>query len=195
MPHDQKPMRSLERYRLIFWVAAVIGCRRQAAPTTATELQSPHPLSRPSATSTDRAAPPSVPDPPEGLRSPDGRPWTGAERVDADVVRVKTLRAAFVQANEIRCANIVRSRTAPVPMDLDPWLVSGDLVETDELSARSVVARLIIADEIRARIIRKVRIPHRWEGAGGPSPVRNRVTAIEELAAPVADPVFRSTLK
>ena len=46
-------------------------------------------------------------------------------------------------------------------MDLDPWLVSGDLVETDELSARSVVARLIIADEIRARIIRKVRIPHR----------------------------------
>ena len=183
-------MRSLEKYRLIFCVAAVIGCRRQAAPATATELQSPHPLSRPSSTSTDHAAPPSVPGPPEGLRSPDGRPWTGAERVDADVVRVKTLRAAFVQANEIRCANIVRSRTAPVPMDLDPWLVSGDLVETDDLWARSVVARLIIADEIRVKILRKVRTPHRWEGAGGPSPVRNRVTAIEELAGPLKDPTF-----
>ena len=49
-------------------------------------------------------------------------------------------------------------------MDLDPWLVSGDLVETDELWARSVVARLIIADEIRVKILRKVRTPHRWDG-------------------------------
>ena len=75
-------------------------------------------------------------------------------------------------------------------MDLDPWLVSGDLVETDDLWARSVVARLIIADEIRVKILRKVRTPHRWEGAGGPSPVRNRVTAIEELAGPLKDPTF-----
>ena len=188
-------MRSLAKYRLILWVAGVIGCRRPVPPATATQAQAevkspPHPQFRPDAISTDRAAPPSTPGPPEGLRSPDGRPWMGAERVDADVVRVKTLRAAFVQANEIRCANIVRFRTAPVPMDLDPWLVSGDLVETDDLRARSVVAHLIIADEIRAKIIRKVKTPHRWAGAGGPSPVRNRVTAIEELAAPIKDPAF-----
>ena len=134
----------------------------------------------------DRAAPPSS----KGLRSPDGRPWTGAERVDADVIRVTTLTALFVEANEIRCANIVRSQTAPVPKDVDPWLVSGDLVETDDLLAHSVVARLIIADEIRAKVLRKTKLPHRWSGAGGPSPVRNRVTAIKELTVPAENPAF-----
>ena len=61
-------------------------------------------------------------------------------------------------------------------MDLDPWLVSGDLVETDELWARKVVARLIIADEIRVKILRKVRTPHRWA-----EPVNESETAVVRI--------------
>jgi hypothetical protein len=107
-----------------------------------------------------------------GLHSPDGRPWSGVERVEADVIRVTTLTALFVQANEIRCPHIVRSSSVPVQKDIGPWQVEGDLVETDALKAYAVSERLIIADEVRAMVIKKLTKPHRWAGAGGSSPVR-----------------------
>jgi hypothetical protein len=170
------------------WLAlgllTVLGCHKATVPAQVVEAG---PLREASAQS---AAPAPRADE-GGLHSPDGQPWSGAERVDADVIRVTTLTALFVEANEIRCPHIVRSKSVPVQKDIGPWQVEGDLVETDALKAHSVSARLIIADEIQAVVIKELTTPHRWAGAGGASPVRNRVSPVKGMEAPSAEaPVF-----
>lgn len=111
----------------------------------------------------------------------------GAERVDADVIRVITLTALSVEANEIRCPRVLRSSSVAVEKDIGPWQVEGDVVETDALRAHAVTARLIVADEIQAVVIKKLAKPHRWAGAGGASPVRNRVTLVKGFMAPTTE--------
>jgi hypothetical protein len=64
-------------------------------------------------------------------------------RADADVVRVTTLRAAFAEANEIRCVKIVRSQAAPVDMNLDD--ASGDATYPHEVRR---VARRYLSNEV-----------------------------------------------
>jgi hypothetical protein len=185
----------LKKYRLIFSVITLAGCHRQTGSLGTSEVPSPRPQSPPDSMATVPARAPGsptrpVPSPPSGLRTPDGEPLWAAEKVDANVIRVTSLSALLIEANEIRCPHVIQSSSVPVRKDTGPWQVEGDLVEADVLSAHSVSARLIIADEIRAKVIRKVKTPHRWSGAGGPSPVRNRVTAIKALMVPPGHPTF-----
>ncbi len=179
----EKRVRFPRRYLVMFCLLAAGGCRRETANIVGTPVPAPQLQPRP-------ASPAPSPPTPEPLRSPDGRPWAGAERVDADVVRVRSLSALLVEANEIRCPHVVRTSGPAVKKDIDPWRVEGDLVETDALVAHTVSARLIIADEIRAMVVRKLEHPHHWAGGGGPSAVRNRVSAIPELTVPAEDPSF-----
>jgi hypothetical protein len=178
---------------LVFWIVTVLDCQRVAAPVPAIQASLDQARSVDAVpalvTATKVATPPMSPDHGD-LHTPDGRPWSGAERVDADVIRVKTLIALFVEANEIRCPHVIQSKSVPIQKDIAPWQVEGDLVETDVLVAHSVAARLIVADEVRAEVIRTLTTPHRWRGIGGPSQVRNRVTHIEALMVPKEDPVF-----
>jgi hypothetical protein len=61
----------------------------------------------------------------------------------------------------------------------------------DALKAHSVHARLIIADEIEAMIVKEIKKPYRWSGADGAHPVRNRVTLVKGWEAPSTEtPVF-----
>jgi hypothetical protein len=182
---------------LVLGLVAALGCQRAPvaglAPPAVPPLVPAAPVAAapPRATAVVAATPPSPRPSAPGIQSPDGRLWRGAERVDADVIRVTTLTALHVEANEIRCPSIVRSKSLPVPKDIGPWQVEGDLVETDALTAHSVSARLIIADEIQANVVDKLAKPHRWAGAGGPAPVRNRVTLAKGRQAPSsADPAF-----
>jgi hypothetical protein len=153
-------------------LAAILGCHRSAS-----EIRTKAVVTEPET----RVSNPSPP------TTPDGRPLSGVERVDADTIRVKTLVALGVEANEIDCPHVVRSASAPVPKDVGPWQLEGDLVETDFLLAHTVSARLIVADEIQARTVTKVAQPHLWAGAGGPAPIRNRVRLAPGFQAPSAN--------
>ena len=80
------------------------------------------------------------------VRTFNGMTWISGERVDADVVHTKKLAALFVEANEIRCPRVIRSKSASVPKDIKPWLIEGDVVEVDQIRAHSVSARIIVAE-------------------------------------------------
>ena len=125
-----------------------------------------------------------------GVRTHDGTTWVWGERVDADVVHAKRVAALLVEANEIRCPRVIRSESASVPKDINPWLIEGDVVEVDEIWAHSVSARIIIADEIDAIVVKHLDKPHRWAGAGGATPVHNRVTVMKDLVPSDEVPVF-----
>jgi hypothetical protein len=116
--------------------------------------------------------------------------WVSGERVDADVIRVKRLKALLVEANEIRCPDVVRSKGAPVAKDLAPWRIEGDIVEVDRLNAHTVSARLIIADSIYAVIVRRLAKTHHWAGEGKAPQVRNRVTVIKDREPSLEVPSF-----
>jgi hypothetical protein len=173
-----------------FLIAA--GCR-VAAPGAAADAAASR-AAMPAADaegSADRATRgPAAPSDDVGVRTFDGMTWASGERVDADVVRAKKLTALLVEANEIRCPRVVRSKSAAVPKDIKPWQIEGDVVEVDHLEAHTVSARLIVADEIYAVIVKKLTKPHRWGGAGGATPVRNRVTIMKGRAPSDEVPVF-----
>lgn len=124
------------------------------------------------------------------VRTFNGLTWISGERVDADVVHTKKLAALFVEANEIRCPRVIRSKSASVPKDIKPWLIEGDVVEVDEIKAHSVSARIIVADEIDAIVVKRLDKPHRWAGAGGATPVHNRVTIMKDRVPSDEVPVF-----
>jgi len=192
---NSEPSKIIRRktWWLVFSGVAFLSCQRVAAPVPAIQVSLAQPPSMDAMsapiTATRVAPPPSSPDRAD-LHSPDGRPWSGAERVDADVIHVKTLIALFVEANEIRCPRVIRSDSVPIQKDIAPWQVEGDLVETDVLVAHVVTARMIVADSVRAKVIRKFTKPHHWAGMGGPVQVRNRVSPIKALMVPKEDPVF-----
>ncbi len=172
-------------------VTAALGCQRTAARADGT----PRPAQiAPDASRTDvRPVAPAASAAPAEERPPPAEKLAshGAERVEADVVRVKTLEALLVEANEIRCPHVVRSKFPPVQKEMEPWQLEGDLVEADRLKAHVVVARLVIADEIEAMVVKKAAKPYRWPGAGGSQTVRNRVTLVKGAEAPTsAAPVF-----
>jgi hypothetical protein len=98
--------------------------------------------------------------------------------------------ALLVEANEIRCSRVIRSKSASVPKNIEPWLIEGDVVEVDEIMAHSVSARIIVADEIDAIVVKHLGKPHRWAGAGGATPVHNRVTVMKDLIPSDEVPVF-----
>jgi hypothetical protein len=197
-PVPTRTSRRDEQRWLVLGLVAALGCQRAMAPVPAAAAAPPAPSppsaaapARDAAIPTAHSTPPSPRPDHGGPQSPDGRPWQGAEKVDADVIRVTTLTALYVEANEIRCPHVIRSKSVPIQKDIGPWQLEGDLVETDALKAHSVSARLIIADEIQAMVVKKLTKPHRWTGAGGAAPVRNRVTLVKGLMAPsAADPVF-----
>ena len=85
---------------------------------------------------------------------------------------------------------MVRSKSASVPKDIEPWLIEGDVVEVDQIMAHTVSARLIVADEIDAIVVKRLHKPHRWAGAGGATPVHNRVTVMKDLIPSAEVPVF-----
>jgi hypothetical protein len=175
-------------------LVSVTSCHTTAPPRPVTESATPTPdaaivgRAGPDAGAASSKVQASADD--IGVRSHAGRTWVSGERVDADVVHVKRLAALIVEANEIRCPHVVRSRSPSVRKELEPLLIAGDLVEVDELEAHAVSARLIIADEIRAVVIRHLSDTHRWAGAGGGAPVRNRVTRTTSRAAGLEVPSF-----
>lgn len=103
---------------------------------------------------------------------------SNVEWVDADVIRVRTLDAVSVEANEIRCPRIVH-RMGGVALDMGWRRLEGDVVEMDKLYAHHVTARLIIAEQITALAIRRrpKSKTYRWGGSGGE--VRNRVVSVD----------------
>ena len=135
-------------YDILFGLLTVSGCQKTAPGPVAGATVSGSASSAGTAAAADggadvRRASASYHD--VGVRTHDGTTWVWGERVDADVVHAKRVAALFVEANEIRCPRVIRSKSASVPKDINPWLIDGDVVEVDELWAHSVSARIIIA--------------------------------------------------
>lgn len=105
---------------------------------------------------------------------------SNVEWVDADVIRVKSIDAISVEANEIQCPRIVHAMGG-VAKDMGWRRLEGDVVEMDELYAHHVTARLIIAEQITALVIRRrpKSKTYRWGGAGSGAEVRNRVVSVD----------------
>ena len=180
-------------YDILFGLLTVSGCQKTAPGPVAGATVSGSASSAGTAAAADggadvRRASASYHD--VGVRTHDGTTWVWGERVDADVVHAKRVAALFVEANEIRCPRVIRSKSASVPKDINPWLIDGDVVEVDELWAHSVSARIIIADQIDAIVVKHLGKPHRWAGAGGATPVHNRVTVMKDLVPSDEVPVF-----
>jgi hypothetical protein len=112
-----------------------------------------------------------------GLFVFDSKVVSFVEWVDADVVRVKSLYALSVEANEIRCPKVQKSQ-GPVPKNMGWRRLEGDIVEVDSLYAHHVTARLVIADEIVARVVENHAKPYVWRGAGSGALVRNRLVEV-----------------
>ena len=181
------------RYDLLFGLLTVSSCQKTERRAVAGATVSGSASSAAAAAAADggadvRRASASSDD--VGVRTHDGTTWVSGERVDADVVHAKKVAALLVEANEIRCPRVIRSKSASVPKDIKPWLIEGDVVEVDELRAHSVSARIIIADEIDAIVVKHLGKTHRWAGAGGATPVHNRVTVIKDHVPSDEVPVF-----
>jgi hypothetical protein len=186
-------MRGRGRVTEVVALAALVGgCARREHARAAPE---PPPVAP--APARDAGAPADGPTPgAEHISVYDGRSHVAVEWVDADELRVKRLRAISVEANEIRCPRIERTRFPPTRKE-EGWLrAEGDLVEIDEVEAHHVRARLVVADEIEAVAVKRVAKPHRWAGAGAGPRVRNRVlridpsTGLEDKSDGLATPVF-----
>src|SRR4051794_39016905 len=88
-------------------LAILIGCKTPPGPAPA-----PAAIAPVADAASNREAAGAVVRPPPAdrgdIRLPNGEPWRGAERVEADVIRVTTLTAISVSANEIRCPRVTR---------------------------------------------------------------------------------------
>jgi hypothetical protein len=111
--------------------------------------------------------------------SPTQDRWS-VEWVTGDTIRVDSISAITIEANEIRCPHIVQSQGNPVPKNMGFRGLEGDLIEGKSLVAHHISARLIECTEITASKVRRVKTPYRWPGADPKAnPVRNRAVAAD----------------
>jgi hypothetical protein len=120
-----------------------------------------------------------------GVNSPDAASdkeeplqFAMVEWAEADTIHAVSLWAISIEANEIRCPHITRTRSFPVPKDMGWRRIEGHEVQLRTLWAHHVRARLIVADKINATSIRKLAKPYVWSG-GTKVLVRNRIVRVD----------------
>lgn len=151
---------------------------------------SPPPAGKPGAAAagTEQARPtvaaPSMPQANSARASDDWGYAFGLEWAEADTIEVETLQAITVEANEILCADIERTRHYPTSKN-SRWL----RLEGHEIVGGTLIAHHVRAQRVRAkrivahRIIRSSR-PYRWSsGREEPARVRNRLMHVVDGVA------------
>jgi hypothetical protein len=144
-----------------------LGSSQRRAPVTANASPAP-------------VAPP--PRPPSGEHANEPDDWSfgfGLEWAEADTITVDTLQAITVEAHEIECGDIVRTRHYPTTKDTRWLRLEGHVIEGKTLIAHHVQARLIRAQRIVAHRIIRPKRPYVWSSGGQDAGlVRNRVVRV-----------------
>jgi hypothetical protein len=87
---------------------------------------------------------------------------------------VHTVDAITIEADEIRCEHVQRVDYFPTPKDMRFVRLEGQLIAGHSLVAHHVRARLLIADEITAHKIGKLRTPLSRSVANEAAPAQTR---------------------